>query len=277
MDKGIFVKKASVVLGEKTILSDINLKIKHGEKVAILGGNGVGKTTLLRALSGQIKLKSGLITINGIEVNPKNINRLSSVIGYIFQNIDYQLFAETVYDDVSFGLVNKGINENEIKNLVKESLIKVRLEGYEDRYIHTLSGGEKKRCAIAGILVMNPEYLLLDEPLEGLDPKGIEDFLTLLDDLQKKNGITILMATHTVDTICNFFPRILELWDGKLINDGNPEKIFENEETLKQHNLKLPIIAQAFKGFGNYAPLNVNDARKILSDIFRKSNLSQDK
>ena len=181
-------------------LSGVTFSIKKGAKVALVGPNGAGKTTLLLMCNGALEPSTGRVLLNGepLQYNSRSLREIRKKVGLVFQNSDTQLFAPTVYQDVAFGPLNLGMTPDEIKTTVTRSLAAVGLSGYEKRPPHQLSGGEKKRAAIAGTLAMEPEVLVFDEPTSSLDPAGAADLMELLDELNSQ-GKTIIISTHDVD------------------------------------------------------------------------------
>ena len=224
--------------GKKNIIEDVSFGIEKGEYVCVIGRTGSGKSTLLQHVPGLLKAKRGTVYVDGLDVSDRttDIRKLRCKIGYVFQNPDRQLFAKNVYEDVVFGPRNVGISEVEAEKRAYESISLVGLsEDIYDMPITHISGGQKKRVALAGVLAMKPEYLILDEPLAGLDPAGKEDMLKIIDILHKDAGITIVMVTHEVDMVASHADRIIALDGGRLIADGKPEEVFYsmalNEET----------------------------------------------
>ena len=226
-------------------IKDINIEIKEGEKVAIVGSNGAGKSTLFAHFNGIIKPSSGLIKINDktIGYNKKDLLQIRQKVGIVFQNPDDQLFAPTVIEDVAFGPMNLGLSDDEVDERVEESLQMVGMQGLENKAPHHLSGGQKKRVAIAGILAMRPEIMVLDEPTTGLDPKGVEQVLDILYKLNQED-MTIIIASHDVEMVIQFADKIFVLNNGEIIGQGTPEEIFNNIETLKKAHLRPPKSAE---------------------------------
>lgn len=252
-----------------TALNGINLEVKKGEIVALLGKNGAGKSTLFLQFNGILRPDSGEIFIEGrpLEYNKKSLVNARQKVGIVFQNPDDQIFAPTVEDDVAFGPLNLKLPIDEVRKRVTDALRRVGMEGFEKKAPHYLSGGQKKRIAIAGILAMKPEIMILDEPMAGLDPVGAAKIINLLKELNEE-GITILISTHDVNIIQDYVDKIFVINDGEIIGDGCPEDIFSKKDLLKKAHLKLPIIARLFEKLednniiqcnGEY-PLTVDDA-----------------
>ena len=225
-------------------LNGVNFKVEKGEMVALLGPNGAGKSTLFLHFNGILKPSAGQVLIKGapIKYNSKGLLEVRKTVGIVFQNSDDQLFAPTVKQDVAFGPLNLGLSEKEVEKRVKESLKAVGMEGFENKPPHHLSGGQKKRVAIAGILAMEPEVIVLDEPTAGLDPMGASQIMKLLYDLNKK-GITIIISTHDVDLVPIYANRVYIMSKGQIIKEGAPKEVFSNSEIIRKANLRLPRVA----------------------------------
>lgn len=259
----------------KEILTDICLQIQTGEFFALLGSNGAGKSTLLRLINGLLKDYKGIINIFGNDIRKIKRDQLFTTVCTVFQDPNDQLFALTVYDDISFGPRNMGLSEKEVKERVFSSLESVGLEGFENRPIKTLSYGQKKRLCIAGVLAMQPKIILMDEPLSGLDPMGVREIATLLKKLNKEKGLTIVMATHEVDLIPLYVDRVAILSKGSITRIGEPSCVFSGSEELKNAKLRLPYIAKLMEQLKldgaidyNKIPLTVGEAKKeILKKI----------
>lgn len=207
-------------------LSDIRFQVARGEFCGILGSNGSGKTTLLKIMDGLIREYDGSVLLDGRDVRslqPKDIYR---TVGLVFQNPDDQLFAHTVFEDVAFGPRNMGFAEAEVKARVERALEAVDLAGAAAKQIHHLSYGQKKRACIAGLLAMGHEVLLMDEPTAGLDPMGEYRMMELLTRLNRQEGVTIVMATHSVDLVPLFLHRLYILSRGRIVRGGPPEEVF---------------------------------------------------
>jgi len=239
------VKKVSFKYPDGTqSLSDIDLEIKRGEFIGILGANGSGKTTLLKVMDGLLKNFEGSVELDrkGIQqLSPKEIYKK---VGLIFQNADEQLFAPTVFEDVAFGPTNMGLAGEEVALRVTRALKDVDMEGYGKRSIHHLSFGEKKRICLAGLLAMGQEILLLDEPTDGLDPMGEYRMINLLIRLNKEKKITMVIATHRVDLVPLFLDRLYILSRGRIVRGGRPEDVFTTPDEMEEMKLRLPQIAE---------------------------------
>ncbi|MDD2440015.1 MAG: ATP-binding cassette domain-containing protein [Methanosarcinaceae archaeon] len=232
---------------QKNALENINLKVFKGERIAVLGANGAGKSTLFKHLNGILNPLSGEVWIKGEKITKKNVRKCRESVGIVFQDPDDQVLAPSVEEDVAFGPINMGLSREEVKVRVKEALKLVGLTGTEKRAPHHLSGGQKKLVAIAGILAMRPEVLVLDEPTAGLDPLSSARVLKLLLKMNEELGITLLLSTHDVDVIPYFAERIVVLHHGRLEADGTHESIFNKPELLRKAHLRLPRIARIFE------------------------------
>lgn len=264
---------------EYQALKGVSLKVNKGEMIALLGKNGAGKSTLFLHLNGIYKPDEGQVFIDGEELkyDKKSLLKFRQKVGIVFQNPDDQIFAPTVEEDVAFGPLNLGLSMEEVQDRVEEALARVGMSGFEKKAPHHLSGGQKKRVAIAGILAMKPEIMVLDEPTAGLDPQGVVNLSALLDELNDE-GITILISTHEVDLVPNYANRVFVLVDGELIADGTPKDIFAQPEILEKANLKVPIVTDLFQqleeeGFdmeGDY-PLTIDEAKDKFIKLLNKN------
>ena len=264
-------------------LNGVSLKVNKGEMVALLGKNGAGKSTLFLHLNGIYQPDEGQVFIDGEELkyDKKSLLKFRQKVGIVFQNPDDQIFAPTVEEDVAFGPLNLGLPMEEVQDRVEEALARVGMSGFEKKaphhLSHHLSGGQKKRVAIAGILAMKPEIMVLDEPTAGLDPQGVVDLSRLLRELNDE-GITIIISTHEVDLVPNYAKKVFVLVDGLLIAEGTPKEIFAKPEILQQANLKVPIVTDLFQqlegeGFdmqGDY-PLTIDEAKQKFLELLNKN------
>ena len=232
---------------EANALDRINLKVYRGERVAVLGANGAGKSTLFKHLNGILRPLSGEILVKGEKITKKNVRMCRETVGIVFQDPDDQVLAPSVEEDIAFGPINMGLSRQEVEKRVKEALEMVGLKGFEERAPHHLSGGQKKLVAIAGILAMRPEVIVLDEPTAGLDPLSSARILELITKMNRELGITMLLSTHDVDVVPYFAERVFVLHHGKLEADGSPEEIFSDPELLRKAHLKLPRVAEVFE------------------------------
>jgi cobalt/nickel transport system ATP-binding protein len=216
-----------------SVLEDITLHISAGERVALVGPNGAGKSTLMLHLNGILRAESGTIRLCGMELADSTLRAIRRAVGLVFQNPDDQLFSPTVFDDVAFGPIYQGCPETETRARVRKALAAVHMEAYIDRVSHHLSVGEKKRIAIATVLSMDPEILVLDEPTAGLDPQARRNFIRLLAELEQ----TMLVATHDLALVREICPRTLILDGGRIAADGNTKIILADRKLLASHGL----------------------------------------
>lgn len=224
-------------------LRGINMKIDKGERVAVIGPNGAGKSTLFLHLNGILRPTAGEVIIDGKKMEySRDLIKIRQKVGIVFQNPDDQLFSPTVREDVAFGPMNLGLPMDEVEERVRDALQKVGITGYENRAPHHLSGGEKKRVAIAGILAMKPEIMVLDEPTTGLDPETADGIIRILLELSME-GITVIISSHDVEIISQFAERVFVLNKGKLIAEGTPREIFRDAELISRASLRLPRTA----------------------------------
>ncbi|GAB63332.1 cobalt ABC transporter ATP-binding component [Candidatus Jettenia caeni] len=249
------------------------MDIVKGEFLAVLGPNGSGKTTLLKHLNGLLKPRSGEILLEQKPLAHYSTREIFQRVGIVFQDPNDQLFAPSVWDDIAFGPMNLDLSKKEIIHRVDEALSLVGMAPYADRAIDALSFGQKKRICIAGVLAMRPEILVLDEPTCGLDPAGVTSIMTLLKELNRKHGITIIMATNTVDLVPVYMDRLAIMRHGNVLRAGTPEQVFSNTDEIKAACLELPQIAQLMqllRDENNVSmsslPLTVGEARKFLID-----------
>ena len=232
----------------KEILKGIDVEIKKGERIAVLGNNGSGKTTFFMNLNGVYLFDEGNIYLKGrkIEKNKKDLNYLRENIGIVFQNPDNQIIGSTVYEELSFGLINLGLSKKEIGERIEEISQKLNLKKYLDTPPHYLSGGEKKRVCIGDIVAMNPEIIIFDEPTAELDQLNVKILEEILNDLSIEKK-TIILSTHDIDFAFRFADRILVFSDGEIIGDGTSEEIFKDTELLNKANLKKPIVFEIYE------------------------------
>ncbi|MDR4509468.1 MAG: ATP-binding cassette domain-containing protein [Candidatus Brocadiaceae bacterium] len=255
-------------------LSGVCLNIKRGEMLAILGQNGSGKTTLLKHLNGLLKPSKGEVYFKQKPLDSFPPREIFQRVGMVFQDPNDQLFAPTVWEDVAFGPFNQGLTKNEIDHAVEEALTQVDMIPYAKKTVDALSYGQKKRVCVAGVLAMKPEVLVLDEPACGLDPAGVTSLMKLLSGLNVQRGLTIIMATNTVDFVPVYMDRLAVMYQGKILTEGIPEEVFSNTGEIKQAHLELPQIAQLMQLLRDEnnipmdrLPLTVGEARKFLAHV----------
>lgn len=226
-------------------LKNINMDIYKGQKVAIMGPNGAGKSTLFSHFNGLTEPTSGHVEVDGkaIKYDRDTLLEVRQKVGIVFQDPNDQLFAPTVKEDVAFGPMNLGLDYEEVEKRVDEALTMVGMEQYMDKTPHHLSGGQQKRVAIAGIIAMRPEIMILDEPTAGLDPEGVEKVLDILNNLNKE-GMSIVISSHDIEMVNEFAEKIFVLNNGEILESGDKHEIFSNKELLKKAHLKAPITTE---------------------------------
>ncbi|WP_368489069.1 energy-coupling factor transporter ATPase [Clostridium sp. BJN0013] len=231
---------------EKKALDDVNIEIKDGEFVALIGHTGSGKSTLIQHINGLLKPDSGKIIVDGVDITEKKINLsfIRKKIGLVFQYPEYQLFEETIEKDIAFGPKNLGLSDDDINNRVKRAMniVGLKYEEYKDRSPFDLSGGQKRRVAIAGVVAMEPRVLILDEPTAGLDPKGRDDILGEIKSLQKEYKLTIILVSHSMEDVAKLADRIIVMHNGRCILDGSPVQVFKEIDTLESVGLAVPQV-----------------------------------
>ena len=227
-------------------LKGVTLEIQEGEFFGLIGQTGSGKSTLIQHLNGLIKPSRGLVQVDGQNLWERgaNLKEIRQKVGLVFQYPEHQLFEETVFADVAFGPRNMGLAEAEVKERVEEALAIVGLDGeIADRSPFELSGGQKRRVAIAGVLAMRPKYLILDEPTAGLDPMGRQEILGEISALQRQ-GVTVVLVSHNMEEVARLVSRLAVMHDGRIIVQGRPEEVFSKGDLLEEVGLALPQIAQ---------------------------------
>lgn len=225
-------------------LSNVSLEIKPGEFIGIAGHTGSGKSTLIQHLNGLLKPDEGKVLFDGSDIYQEgySLKELRGKVGLSFQYPEHQLFEVTVFEDVCFGPKNLGLSQEEVKERAREALQMVGMdEKYYEKSPFELSGGQKRRVAIAGILAMHPQYFILDEPTAGLDPIGRDKILELLKRLHEDQGITIILVSHSMEEIANYVDRILVMDQGCLLYDDVPKEVFKHKEKLEEIGLAVPF------------------------------------
>lgn len=260
-------------------LDDINLQIMDGQFIGLIGHTGSGKSTLVQHLNGLLKPTSGNIYYNGADIHDKEYNRkeLRSKVGLVFQYPEHQLFEVDVFSDVCFGPKNLGLDKKEVELRAYSALKQV---GIEDEYFYQspfdLSGGQKRRVAIAGVLAMKPDVLILDEPTAGLDPKGREEILGLIKELHTKNHITIMLVSHSMEDVAEYVERIIVMDKGKVMMDDTPHEVFKRSDELEQVGLAAPevtYIMKALKDKGmpvNTEATTIEEAKQAILACLKK-------
>lgn len=264
---------------EKKAVDDISLKIEENEFIGLIGHTGSGKSTFIQHLNGLLKPSSGEIIIDGTRVDKSgsNLTDLRKKVGLVFQYPEYQLFEETIERDIAFGPRNLDISEEEVQERVKASMESVGLdyETYKDKSPFELSGGLKRRVAIAGVLAMEPKVLILDEPTAGLDPRGRDEILSEIKSIHENRKITVILVSHSMEDVAKIAERIIVFDKGKVFLDGEPREIFKNEDKLLGVGLGIPQITSLMrtlkkKGLDiNEDAITVEEAKESLKKYLR--------
>lgn len=233
---------------DRKALDGFSLKIRQGEKVAFMGANGSGKSTFFLCMNGILRPDEGRILLKGapIEYTRKGLLSARQKVGIVFQEPDDQLFSASVYQEISFGILNLGVSEEEARREVEQVIEELGITPFRDRPVHGLSGGQKKQVAIADILVMHPDVLILDEPAAALDPKHTKKVRDVMDRLTEK-GITVLMSTHDIDHAYEWADTIVLVHEGRVLKAGPPEQICLDEKALEETNLEMPAVLRLFR------------------------------
>lgn len=258
---GIEISHLNHIYGQGTVfeqyaLKDINLSIHDGEFVGLIGHTGSGKSTLTQHLNGLLRASSGEIVYNGTSIysDGYSMKALRSKVGLVFQYPEHQLFEVDVFTDVCFGPKNLGLEKEEIERRAAEALTLVGLdESFYKQSPFELSGGQKRRVAIAGVLAMKPEVLILDEPTAGLDPKGRDDILGLVEQLHKEQGLTVILVSHSMEDVARYVDRLVVMNRGEKAFDGTPREVFRHYKELEAMGLAAPqitYVVQALKSRG---------------------------
>lgn len=259
---------------ETKALDDVSLTIHDGEFVGLIGHTGSGKSTLVQHLNGLILPTSGQITVDGMDLADKNTDKraIRRRVGLVFQYPENQLFEETVAKDIAFGPKNLGLDEVEIDRRVRTAMRRVALDydKLSQRSVFELSGGQMRRVAIAGVLAMEPQTLVLDEPCAGLDPKGREEILGLISDLHRESGATIVMVSHSMDDVAALAERVIVMNHGKVAMDGAPREVFSRGEELRAIGLDVPQaveLAQKLREKGFDVPEGIYKIEEVRAAV----------
>ncbi|MFA5881483.1 MAG: ATP-binding cassette domain-containing protein [Eubacteriales bacterium] len=257
-------------------LQGVDLEIPQGQFTILLGPNGSGKTTLFKVITGLLKPGQGEVRVDGKLFKQYTKEELYRRVGFVFQDPNDQLFAPTVGEDVSFGPANLKLSPVEVGIRVKEALKMVGIPDLINKPIHYLSYGQKKRAAIAGVLAMKPEIIILDEPTAGLDPAGVREIMRLIVKMNKEQGITILMATHDVDLVPLYADQVYILFEGRIILAGNPREVFTAKKTVRNAKLRLPRVAHLAeilvtkdRLIVDELPLTIGEARRMVNSAIK--------
>ena len=255
-------------------VSNVSFSIEKGEIVGIIGHTGSGKSTLVQHLNGLLKPTEGSVLFENEDIwaNPKEIRKIRSKVGLVFQYPEYQLFEETVLKDIAFGPKNMGLEGEELDNTVKEicEIVGVKPEFFE-KSPFDLSGGEKRRVAIAGVMAMKPQVIVFDEPTAGLDPKGREDVMEIIRNYREATNATVIIISHSMEDMANLADKILVMNKGKIYKFDTTENVFANSEELRSIGLNVPIVTRIFEelaemGINLPRALTISEAVEILAN-----------
>ncbi len=248
-------------------LKDIHLKIEKNRKTAILGSNGSGKTTLIYHLNGIFLPQQGQVTVMGYPIKKETLPIIRQQVGLLFDNPDNQLFSTTVFNDIAFGPRNLKLREEEVLSRTSRAMKLVNIEGLKDKPPYNLSLGQKKKVAIAGVLAMEPEMMVCDEPFSGLDPYSTGQMIEILNDLNLK-GATLILSTHDVNLAFTWADQVIIMKEGKVLAAGEVE-LLTDRELMLQAFLEVPMLAQIFEDTG-FKPRNTEEAADIIKSKFKK-------
>ncbi len=251
--------------GLYTALQGVSLQIDDSERIAIMGSNGAGKTTLVKHLNGLLRPNSGRIIFDGVDTKHYSVAELAREIGLVMQNPDHQLFLDSVEKEVVFGLKQLGFSEDEIKERTERTLVSLGIEGLSERSPFTLSGGERKRVALASVLATEPRILALDEPTIGQDASQKDKLAEMLMGLNEK-GRTVIVVTHDIEFVIENFPRTIAMANGTIIADGPTNSVLSNDEVINKCSLTAPQLTQAARSIHKIFP-EVPERLTLLSEL----------
>jgi cobalt/nickel transport system ATP-binding protein len=261
--------------GNVTALHHVNFIAPRKARIAVIGSNGAGKSTLFKHFNGIFKPTSGSVLVQGEPITKANIRNVRKFVGIVFQNPDDQIFSPTVEQDVAFGPTNLGLDEETVQHRVEEALHIVGIEHLAHRVPHHLSGGEKKRVAIAGVVAMEPQVLVLDEPTAGLDPQGVRDFNHFCNSLSQKYGLTVIFSTHDVSLVPEIADYVYVMNKGSIMASGTIEEIFVQMEMLQSVRLDVPVLPKLIRSLQEHG-VDINmgytfeEVEKVFLEAFRK-------
>ncbi|RCX16607.1 cobalt/nickel transport system ATP-binding protein [Anaerobacterium chartisolvens] len=267
-------------------LNGITMAIEKGKTTAVLGGNGAGKSTLFLCFNGILKPRTGSILFDKspIDYSRKGMKELRSHVGIVFQDPDSQLFSASVYQDISFGPLNMKLPQEEVAARVKTAMERTGILHLKDKPTHSLSFGQKKRAAIAGVLAMSPQVLVLDEPTAGLDPSGVSEIMKLLKEAQRDLGISVVIATHDIDIVPLYCDYTYVMDQGSLVAEGTPHNVFSQKEELRKVNLRLPRIGHLMEilskkdGFRfSENALTISQARRAIKALWESGDARKER
>ncbi|MEI7432701.1 MAG: ATP-binding cassette domain-containing protein [Methanomicrobiales archaeon] len=261
--------------GNVTALHHVNFIAPRKARIAVIGSNGAGKSTLFKHFNGIFKPTSGSVLVQGEPITKTNIRNVRKFVGIVFQNPDDQIFSPTVEQDVAFGPTNLGLDEETVQHRVEEALHIVGIEHLANRVPHHLSGGEKKRVAIAGVVAMEPQVLVLDEPTAGLDPQGVRDFNHFCNSLSQKYGLTVIFSTHDVSLVPEIADYVYVMNKGSIMASGTIEEIFVQMEMLQSVRLDVPVLPKLIRSLQEHG-VDINmgytfeEVEKVFLEAFGK-------
>lgn len=267
---------------EKTAVDGVNIQVEKGEFLGVIGHTGSGKSTLIQMLNGLLRPTSGQVLLNGKDIwaEPKKIRAVRFQVGMVFQYPEYQLFEETVYKDISFGPKNMGLDEKEVDRRVRAAAYFVGLRDDQlNQSPFELSGGQKRRVAIAGVIAMEPKVLILDEPTAGLDPVGTESILSNIRAYHKAQNATIIMVSHSMEEMARTVDRLVVVNDGKIALEGAPSQVFQHGQELEDMGLGIPQMTRVFnrlKAMGvdvGSSVYTVEQAKRAILDALAKKGV----
>ncbi len=258
---------------EKEALIDINIEIQKGEFVGLIGHTGCGKSTLVQHFNGILKPECGRIFVDDKLMNNSNIKEMRKKVGLVFQYPEYQLFEDNVFKDIAFGLKNDNLNEDQVKERVYEASDIVGLDkALLEKSIYEISGGQKRRAAIAGVIVMQPEYLVLDEPAAGLDPAGRDDILDFAKRLNKEKKVSVVLVSHSMEDIARLTDRVIVMNKGRIITTGTPSQVFKQSDLLNSIGLTIPqisVLMQKLKDVNNSVRDDIYTVEEAKEELLR--------
>ena len=261
--------------GNVTGLDHVNFIAGRNARIAVIGANGAGKSTLFKHFNGILRPTSGTVLVHGEPVTPANIREVRKFVGLVFQNADDQIFSPTVEQDVAFGPLNLGLDDETVSHRVEEALAMVGIEHLRDRVPHHLSGGEKKRVAIAGVIAMEPQVLILDEPTAGLDPQGVRDLIAVINTLAEEYGITVIFSTHDVSLVPEVADYLYVMHRGTIVSEGSVETVFSDPDLLASVRLDVPVIPKLIRslqseGLDIGMAYTLDEAKQVFLESCRK-------
>jgi energy-coupling factor transport system ATP-binding protein len=268
---------------EKTAIDSISLEIGDGEFIGLIGHTGSGKSTLIQQLNGLLKPTSGRILVDDVNITDKStdMRKIRQKVGLVFQYPEHQLFEETVYRDVSFGPANLGLDDEEINKRVRRAMkiVGLDIDEYKDKSPFDLSGGQRRRVAIAGVLAMEPEVLILDEPTAGLDPRGRDAILREIKNLHEEYRITVILVSHSMEDVAKLADRLIVMYKGKNILTGTPREVFTEIDTLEKIGLAVPQVTYLVrelnkKGYNVKSDvITIEEAKQELLKMLRRDKI----